>query len=871
MLKTKKNTTHNAILRFASLVCLAGWLCTGTALPPAAAAGLNEPPQAPLAEPIYVDADASSGNNDGTSWENAYLSLQDALFSAQETDEIWVAEGIYTPAQPPGNRNVSFVLKDGVKVYGGFAGGETSRSQRNPAERPTVLSGDLEGNDSGSSNRSDNSLHVVTSNGVSSSCVLDGFTIQGGNADGSGADAQGGGMRNTNGDPVLFRITFIGNTAKDFGGAVYNENSNPRIYSSSFLGNSAQNGGAIYNTNSAPRILSTVFSANHASANGGGIYNTNTSNLNLINTTFSGNSAGSGGGIYNLGSSPSVKNTILWSNPGGQVQNLSGTFSLQQSLIQDGCPAAVQCIGDILTMNPRFGDPDGLDNLAGTLDDNLRLQFLSPAIDAGDNSLILPDVDDIDQDGNTGEPVPYDRDLRSRFVEIAFVPDTGLGLPPIVDLGAYEARVLYVKKVTSGADNGTSWLNAYRTLSKALASAVTGDELWVAQGVYTPTLPGASPIISDTFQIRQGLALYGGFAGHEVSRSQQNPVQYRTVLSGDLAGNDNGFENNIENSLNVVRMIGVDETTVLNGFTIQGGNARYSPFLSASYRMVDLDAWMLAPEYAPLENPEYWSVGGGLYLKESRPLLANLTFYRNYAVLNGGGTFVRAGAPYFLNCAWIGNQVLQGGGGMYNVFTSPTVVNALFDGNQAEGLGGAMYNLSSSPTVINTTFAQNQADLRNTSAPDGDAIHNTQPSAHPVFKNTIFWDNDDEPFRFDSGSTATLDTSLSEFGCPVGAVCLNLINADPLFSNPLGLDGLPGTLDDLFGLSYTSPAIDAGNNNYVPLDQWDINHNGNRSERLPYDLLLGLRLRGAYLPFTVDLGALETQPRGVYLPLVVKP
>ncbi|OQY92982.1 MAG: hypothetical protein B6D39_03615 [Anaerolineae bacterium UTCFX2] len=827
---------------------------------------------APLAAVYYVNANASGGG-DGLSWASAFQTVQDGLAAASSGSEVWVAQGVYTPGAP-GDRTRTFTLKEGVKVYGGFAGTESLRSERDPEKRRTILSGDLEGDDDGTSAAmDDNSYHVVTApSGISTATLLDGFIIQGGNADGSNPNDRGGGMLNQNSDLVLYRITFLGNRAIE-GGAMHNSGSNPRIFSCSFLNNTAGSGGAIYNASgSTPRVVNTVLNANLA-ADGGAIYNASGSSLDMTNSTVTYNTADNGGGIYNATSGPKVKNSILWGNQadnGPQILNsFTYTFELQQSLVQGGEPPFVTVTGALLTMDPQFQDPKGLDNQPGTLDDNLRLQFTSPAIDAGDNSLVQADSYDLNENGNTNDEAP-DRDGRARRVEIAFVVDSGSGAAPLVDLGAHEARVVYVRKTGSGLNNGTSWLNAYRSLPNALSKTATGDELWVAQGVYTPTLPLATPIVTDTFQIPQGVAVYGGFAGNEVVRNQRNPLTRKTVLSGDLAGNDNGWANRTENSLNVVRMSGVDARTVLDGFTIQGGNAQYYPYafaLTDPWRMAQFLQEQLS---APLDSPIYRYSGGGMYLEQASPLLVNLTFYQNYAWF-GGGAQSRLGQPYFFNCAWVGNQALSGGG-LYTFSSDAEIVTALFNGNQAEGPGGALYIVFSSPLVINATFSQNKANLRDDPGLGGDAVHSTQSSSRPIFRNTIFWGNDDQPFRFDSGSAATFNYVNSQTSCPGGSTCTNLqTGMDPLFFNPLGGDGLPGTLDDDLRLPFSSPARDAGFNAYLPLDVWDVNNNGNITERMPYDLALQPRLQGVAAPYTVDLGAYEAAAYKTYLPSANRP
>jgi len=128
------------------------------------------------ADVIYVDADAAGG--DGTSWGTAYKYLQDALYKPPTGgDQIWVAEGTYKPdqggGQTPGSRTATFQLINGVAIYGGFAGIETTLEQRDWTSNVTILSGDLNGDDVGFTNNGENSYHVVTGSGTDANAVLD--------------------------------------------------------------------------------------------------------------------------------------------------------------------------------------------------------------------------------------------------------------------------------------------------------------------------------------------------------------------------------------------------------------------------------------------------------------------------------------------------------------------------------------------------------------------------------------------------------------------------------------------------------------------------------------------------------------------------
>jgi hypothetical protein len=493
-------------------------------LPAASAQEGGNKPLAPTDQILYV----SPGGNGTctTSWSNA-CELQTALGAAVSDDEIWVQAGTYKPTTGS-DRTVSFALTDGVAVYGGFTGTEISRKQRNWVTNVTTLSGDI----GTAGNISDNSYHVVTGSGTSTTTILDGFTISGGNANTPDLNHLGGGMYNVNGSPTLTNVILIGNIAW-FGGGMYNQDSNPTLVNVTFSENNASFGGGMRNLDSSPTLANVIFSSNAAMDNGGGMYNEsgsptlanvtfsgNTANNNgagmhnlnssptltnvifsdntarnngggmfshygsprltgvtfsgnivtqrgggmynqynnpiLANVIFSGNTASSsGGGIFNLSSSPTLANVtfygnmgttgggmsnsssnnitmanaILWGNTPDQIFNSSSTPMVTYSDVQGGYTGTGN-----LNADPQFvrNPSPGGDGQWGTPDDDygdLRLQLTSPAIDAGDNAAV---------------PSGIVTDLLGfpRFIDIASVPDTGSGTPPIVDMGAYEAQVL---------------------------------------------------------------------------------------------------------------------------------------------------------------------------------------------------------------------------------------------------------------------------------------------------------------------------------------------------------------------------------------------------------------------------------------------
>jgi len=204
---------------------------------------------------IYVDWDANGFNN-GTSWDDAYTYLQDALAdanSAEKPVEIRVAQGMYRPDRSStepngtGDRTATFQLINGVTLKGGYAGPRMSLSGADPNARDidfyeTVLSGDLNGDDIDVNDPSDlldeptraeNSYHVVTGRGTDETAVLDGFIVTAGNADGPWKQRynSGGGMYNTSSGSMvtIVRNCIFTKNSAGLGGGMCNYNASPTL------------------------------------------------------------------------------------------------------------------------------------------------------------------------------------------------------------------------------------------------------------------------------------------------------------------------------------------------------------------------------------------------------------------------------------------------------------------------------------------------------------------------------------------------------------------------------------------------------------------------------------------------------------------
>jgi hypothetical protein len=809
----------------------------------------------------YVKANAAGANN-GTSWANAFTDLQSALDAAEQGDQIWVAQGTYKPskdfslqANPSDPRTKTFLLKNGVSMYGGFAGTETAVTQRNILANQTILSGDLDGNDRNNfTNYEDNAYHVAVAYALSSPTTLDGVTIQGGNYGSENymetyIGRYGAGLyiylgsNNLSLSNCTLSDNYVYNLGSGAGIGIYN--SSPIIKNCLFTRNYADDapGGAMYITSSSPWIENCRFDDNDADYSGGGVANEWRSNSSFINCVFTKNRSNDGGAILNSFSTITIinstftsntseyseiihseysattliTNSLIWGNTReGKVSGISKTENSTVTITYSNIEGGYAGTGNI-NLDPLFADlarPAGADNIWGTSDDGLALTTNSPAINMGNNTAL---------------PGGITKDITG-----AARIQNG-----IVNMGAYEtvvaqrtATTLYVKANATGANSGGSWTNAFTDLQAALDAAGTGDQIWVAQGTYTPCKnfslqANPSESRTKTFLLKNGVSIYGGFAGTETALTQRNILANQTILSGDLDGNDgSNFTNYDENAYHVIVAFSITAPTTLDGVTVQGGNANSRTRLLTNIYGNLVGAGILiysGTNYLSINNTTVRAnyaqvVGGGIYNYYHSTNYSNCTFSENRATMIGGGIADMYGN--FFNCVFNNNEALNGagaaiGGGDDKNHRPSNLINCIFVNNKAERFGGGLFSLTDSlpQHIINCTFVDNEAGEEGA----GIAILDNSVS----ITNSILWNNL-------SNGTASPLANLEDGRLTVtysniegGYTGTGNINQDPLFfdiENPAGADNIWRTEDDGLSLRTNSPSINTGSNAAVPSD-----------------------------------------------------
>ena len=747
-----------------------------------------------------------TGTGDGSAWANT-MSLSDALTAAKAGDQIWLqgfeqitdADQLYVVPTTAG-----FILKSGVQLYGGFKGDEASIDDRETLGKPyqlkyrSVLSGDINKNDSVDNTnliypankiRNDNATHVLSLNMAPSSgsnnntypTVVNGLTIAGGHAGGTNTDGKGGGIYvhsdNTGGGNYRIERCFFYNNYATLGGAIYVEDvvqnvnngesliSQCAVYNNVAGQRTTQNnsGGGIYLDGAGTIVNCAIFN----NENGGACLS---ANAKIINSTVTRNS---GGGVDMLAqpntTDYNVYNTVIWGN--------SELYSLYKPNFKNS--AFYEAINDNIDNNIQINQYNNEGNSPFFSSPSVRATFdreyqwtntayplwswdlteQSALIDKGDNNFyISATFGDKDMSGNT----------RTNGT---------------IDIGAHEfqpvagTRIRYVMQKAQGTGDGTSWMNASGNLQQMINNLADNNpqnmpgEVWVAAGTYTPqsqVLSGTT--YSASFRMRDGISVYGGFAGTETSKQERTkgtmPWEFtnRTILQGsyytaNLSWNttDRKWALNSD-SRHVVWFAPLpsegktafENTTRLNGVVIRGGYAQGG--IGATEFLTDRGAGIYVGANAYVENcivTENTATGngGGIYLAGGR--VKNSLVYNNNADGNGGGIYVENGG--LVLASMVSNNSADNGAGVYLDHTGKwsdgklhpeyLLLSTSVVSNNTSRLNGAVY-CNKGGVVLQTTITNNNCptatDNTNITASQTGGLYINQ---YGLIINSVIWNN----------------------------------------------------------------------------------------------------------------------------------
>ncbi len=356
------------------------------------------------AQITYVNINAT-GLNNGSSWANAYTDLHSATYNTT-SGQIWVAQGTYLPSKnisdvvPTNISQKTFKIKFSVKVYGGFIGNETVLTQRDWKTNVTVLSGQLNG--------TTKAYNVVTFDANNNTTLLDGFTVENGQATGTTEQFGGAMMLTNSASPTIRNCKIVNNISQQHGGAIYAANGAPKFENCEFKNNHTNqyDGGALYvNGATSTTIVNCLFNGNSATRHGGCMVLINTTTSNVWNCTFVNNQRGAGGigGVILLsatagGPTMKVKNCIFYGNlptNNGSIDLNAGTYTVTNcysSVTSTLCFANSSSITNAVTGTPYFTD---------FANGDFTLLCNSPAVNKGDTTGIGSVIPSTDLNGNT--------------------------------------------------------------------------------------------------------------------------------------------------------------------------------------------------------------------------------------------------------------------------------------------------------------------------------------------------------------------------------------------------------------------------------------------------------------------------------------
>ena len=254
---------------------------------------------------------------------------------------------------------------------------------------------------------------------------------------------------------------------------------------------------------------------------------------------------------------------------------------------------------------------------------------------------------------------------------------------------------IFVNVNATGANDGSSWADAFTNLQDALDASTTGVQIWMAAGTYVPQGPTPD---SSHFLAKNPIELYGGFAGTETSVSERLWELNRTILSGDILGDDvegDFFSHRSDNAHHVIILHAVNGSSVIDGVFFTRGATRLDAY-AGDTRDTLYNRWR----------------GGGLYIKNSNANIRNAVFNDNYgfqgsAFWANGNTSV-TNSLQLDNVSVTDNYAVLGGNTWISQFDGVLISNSLFRNNRTDSYGGGLNLGNTNATVYNTRFLDNE-------------------------------------------------------------------------------------------------------------------------------------------------------------------
>jgi len=408
------------------------------------------------------------------------------------------------------------------------------------------------------------------------------------------------------------------------------------------------------------------------------------------------------------------------------------------------------------------------------------------------NNIYIPD-EDPDKDGLTNlEEHQYNTDPNDPDSDDdGYLDKTEIlyGMDPNVpNTEAPDPIVIYVKQDAQGDGSGKSWKSACTELFEATALypfLLPGAQIWVAAGTYCPDTEGLTNPREAAFKMNNGIRIYGGFSGTETIFQERDPIENKSILSGDIGIQGDDSDNCYHVFYHPIGL-DLDERAVLDGFIITGGNADGNDSSSLGGGMFNHECSPTLSKVVFKDNrAEY---GGGLYNLDSEPLLTGCAFKENLATDSGGGVHNNNSTVNIVNSIFEANQAQNVGGGISSVFSYLSLLNCLFFENSSTNPGGAIDADESDIEIKGCTFSENVAGY------NGGGFSGT--ATHLTLTGSIFWNNSPEEIKtIDGADTITYSNIM---GAQLEGTNIDM---NPHFIDPDQND---------FSLQVRSPCINAG-------------------------------------------------------------